>query len=98
MKEITLKAIEKAGFEIIECVDDCYVSAPIDMKSVEGGKLSDLDIGTYDVDLNRQEITARDSWTTFTILQNGVEIDYDISMGEVKEYFEKYFKEHPEEL
>lgn len=98
MKEITLKAIEKTGFEIIENVDDCYVSAPIVMDSIEGGKLSDLEIGSYDIDTDRQEIDGGNSWTTFTILQNGAEIEFDISIDRVKEYFKKYFKDHPDEL
>lgn len=98
MKKITLEAITKAGFEIIENVDDCYVSAPIDMTSVDGGTLSDLNIGSYNVDLEKQEIETGDSQTTFTILKNEVEEECDISIDEVKEYFERYFEKYPEEL
>lgn len=98
MKEIPLKTIEKAGFEIIENMANCYVSAPVDMESVEGGKLSDFYIGVYNTRFNSQEIRTEFSYTSFTILRNGVIKEFNISIGAVKEYFKKYFKDHPEEL
>lgn len=98
MKEISLKAIENAGFKVVEGIEDCFVTAPIDMASVDGGMLSDLDIGTFDLDLDNQEIEAGDLPSTYAIFKDNDFQDELYSLDEVKEFFEEYFEEHPKEL
>lgn len=98
MKEISLRAIRNAGFEIIKGVDGCYVYAPIILSRVDGGKLSDLDITTCYTHHDEQDIDEVDPCITFTILKDGREVEFDLNMREVKEYFEAYFENHPEEL
>lgn len=94
MKKISLKDITNAGFEIIEGVDDCFVTAPIDMTSVDIGMLSDLDIGTYDIIPDKQEIELGRESPVYIIYKNGISQDELRNLDEVKEYFEKYFEEH----
>lgn len=95
MEKITLQMVEKEGFEIIECITDCYVYSKVDLSPTGEDLLDDLDYGTYSVIVKEQEIDMSNSETLFTLFKGGecVKNLHYATLDEIKDYLKKYFNE-----
>lgn len=90
--KIKMEDIKNEGFEIIEEVYNVSLETPVDLDSVGGDSLDDLDYGTYGVIKEEENSYCDVSETLFSLYKDGENFLLSVSLEEVKEYLNDYFE------
>lgn len=89
---VSMQDIKKEGFELIEEVYNVTIETPVDLDSVGGDNLEDLDYCTYAV-IEEEEISEGiNSEVLFSLYKNGENLLLSVKLEKVKEYLNNYFE------
>lgn len=90
--KIKMEDIKNEGFEIIEEVYNVRIETPVDLDGIDGDNLDNLYYDTYEV-IEEEKNSYCDCFKIlFSLYKDGENLLLSVSLEEVKEYLNNYFK------